>query len=136
MARTLKRVPLNFDYPIGMVWKGYLPDIQTFKDLFNDTMPFIGKIQEGESICTACDRINNNCSENAPYCVWHNPELKEQWFKEVPKGRGYQLWENTTEGSPISPVFETLDSLCEWCENNATVFAGQKNQQGKMEIPA
>jgi len=36
------------------------------------------------------------------------------------------LWETTTEGSPASPVFETLDALCEWCEENATIFANIK----------
>ena len=39
-----------------------------------------------------------------------------------PTGEGYQLWETTTEGSPTSPVFETLDELCEWCAENATTF--------------
>ena len=35
-------------------------------------------------------------------------------FLGPPKGEGFQLWETTTEGSPVSPVFETLDELCEW----------------------
>lgn len=30
---------------------------------------------------------------------------------EPPTGNGYQIWETTTEGSPISPVFETKDKL-------------------------
>ena len=47
-------------------------------------------------------------------------KLKE--LCEPPKGEGYQLWNTTSEGSPISPVFETLDKLCEWCEVNATTF--------------
>lgn len=77
MGRTLKRVPMDFDWPLGEVWKGYLHSDhkQTF----------------------------------AP-----------------PAGEGFQLWETTTEGSPVSPVFETLDGLCDWCEENATVFADIK----------
>ena len=51
-------------------------------------------------------------------------KLKE--LLEVPKGGGFQLWETTSEGSPISPVFETLDELCEWCEDNATTFGHLK----------
>jgi hypothetical protein len=46
--------------------------------------------------------------------------------KEPPKGVGYQLWETTSEGSPDSPVFKTLDELAEWCEKNATTFADNK----------
>jgi len=44
-------------------------------------------------------------------------------FLEPPKGEGYQLWETTSEGTPQSPVFKTLDELCEWCADNATTFA-------------
>ena len=35
---------------------------------------------------------------------------------EPPTGEGFQLWETTSEGSPSSPVFETLDLLCEYLE--------------------
>ena len=47
-------------------------------------------------------------------------------FIGPPEGECYQLWETTTEGSPVSPVFKTLDELCEWCESNYTVFADMK----------
>jgi hypothetical protein len=36
---------------------------------------------------------------------------------------GYQLYETTTEGTPVSPVFTTLEDLAEWCAPHATVFA-------------
>lgn len=59
-----------------------------------------------------------------------DPEIKElydAWTPiEPPTGDGYQLWETTSEGSPISPVFKTLDDLCEWCENNTTTFGSFK----------
>lgn len=74
MGRLLRRVPLDFDYPMKEVWKGYI-------------------ITE-----------DNPCRTDPPV------------------GDGYQLWENTSEGSPISPVFDTLEELCEWCETNETVF--------------
>ncbi len=45
---------------------------------------------------------------------------------EPPKGDGYQLWETTSEGSPTSPVFATLEALCEWCETNTTTFGSFK----------
>lgn len=60
-------------------------------------------------------------------CLWQSPEIKaayEAWEREEPPaGEGYQLWETVTEGSPQSPVFATLDALCEWCTENATTFA-------------
>lgn len=58
--------------------------------------------------------------------LWPSEEIKklsDTWEQtEPPRGEGFQLWETTSEGSPVSPVFETIESLCHWCENNATVF--------------
>ena len=66
-----------------------------------------------------------HCNEEG--YVFESEELKkkfDEWEEfDPPKGEGYQLWETTSEGSPSSPVFETLDALCEWCEKNATTFA-------------
>lgn len=59
--------------------------------------------------------------------IWPTPKIKQQyedWEKEEPPtGDGYQLWENCSEGSPVSPVFASLDELCAWAEENATTFA-------------
>ena len=58
--------------------------------------------------------------------LWDTPEMKEAYEAwegtEPPTGVGYQLWETTSEGSPDSPVFASLDALCEWCAENATTF--------------
>jgi hypothetical protein len=118
MGRELKRVPLDFNYPLHTIWSGY--DASASKDKVH-----WWKDYQGDSICKECDRIHNNCFEDAEYCLYH-PDNKAIWYYDPPKGEGYQLWETTTEGSPVSPVFETLEALCEWCEDNATVFANIK----------
>lgn len=73
--RTVKRVPLGFDWPLGKVWTGY---------------------------------------------------LKAGSITEQPRGRGWQLWETVSEGSPMSPVFESAQALAEWCAENATIYADQR----------
>lgn len=59
--------------------------------------------------------------------LWPSPEVEaayEAWEPtEPPDGPGYQLWQTTSEGSPASPVFATLEELCDWCAGNATTFA-------------
>lgn len=70
---------------------------------------------------------------------WQHPKAKELhdgWEPyDPPTGDGFQLWETTSEGSPKSPVFNTLDELCEWCEVNATVFGSVKATKEKwMEM--
>lgn len=42
----------------------------------------------------------------------------EAWTQtEPPKGEGWQLWETTSEGSPISPVFAIAEDLATWMSN-------------------
>lgn len=101
MSRELKRVPLDFDWPLRKIWYGYLHPL---------------------------------CGGNCDDCKWY-ARLKGLKFKDYgcpdfeldpPKGEGYQLWETTTEGSPISPVFKTVEELAKWCENNATIYGFSK----------
>lgn len=62
--------------------------------------------------------------------IWQSEEVKKQheaWKSfEPPRGKGFQLWETTSEGSPVSPVFASLDELCSWAEGNASTFADHK----------
>jgi hypothetical protein len=64
-----------------------------------------------------------------------NPQYASEWqyrpedyMPEIPEGTplGYQLYETTSEGTPVSPVFKTLEELATYCgspDNDVTVFA-------------
>jgi hypothetical protein len=76
MGREVKRVPLDFDWPLKTVWKGY---------------------------------------GNYPEKDVHPPT-----------GPGWQMWENTSEGSPISPVFKTPEKLATGLsKSKASAMGGQ-----------
>lgn len=72
-----------------------------------------------EGVPSTCSRCNGEGS------LWPSAAIEkqcEEWTREEPPmGEGYQLWETTSEGSPNSPVFATLDALCVWCGKFATV---------------
>lgn len=104
MGRELKRVPIDFDWPMDKVWYGYV----------------LSACRDNE--CDDCRRFAK--LKGIPLESYNCPDYIG--FMGPPKGEGYQLWETTSEGSPVSPVFATLDTLCEWCEGNATVFADHK----------
>ncbi|VTU42526.1 MULTISPECIES: hypothetical protein [unclassified Variovorax] len=68
-----------------------------------------------------CKRLGHpmSCSACEGECqIWRTNRLRkkaEKWTKvEPPAGLGYQIWEHTTEGSPISPVFATAKELAAW----------------------
>lgn len=200
--RTLKRVPLDFDWPLKEVWQGYLmPDdlrLPTCHECAGegygrearaiaytfyphmiggphaDALAWCDKIGQAEVDHLAAegrlrdfgdsptaeqvnaaergprrgfwghDAINRlilirfRCEQLGipPYCPacegsgeLGTPEQRaayEAWEpSDPPKGDGYQLWETTSEGSPVSPVFPTAEALARWCADNATLFAGQ-----------
>jgi hypothetical protein len=42
---------------------------------------------------------------------------------EPPTGEGWQMWETTSEGSPVSPIFGTAEALADWlAESGASLF--------------
>ena len=36
----------------------------------------------------------------------------------------FQLYETVTEGTPTSPVFETVEGLAQWCEDSRLPYTG------------
>jgi hypothetical protein len=77
-----------------------------------------------ESVPLECARCQGSGT------IWPSPEVKKQhedWGPtDPPPGDGYQLWEDCSEGSPVSPVFASLDELCTWAAVHATTFADFK----------
>lgn len=105
--RVLKRVPLDFDWPLNNIWPGYM------FSLCGKMEDYFPKIEHDER-CNLCRKFAN-------IMKW---EIQSHGCPgiealEPPKGEGYQCWETTSEGSPISPVFKTLDTLCLWLANNS-----------------
>ena len=67
------------------------------------------KTCDGKGSLWADDKYSKLCEEFEPV--------------EPPKGDGYQLWSTTTEGTPMSPVFDTPDKLATWLfDNEASSF--------------
>jgi hypothetical protein len=71
-------------------------------------------------ICEKCEGTSR---------LWPSPEVEKQhadWTEvEPPKGDGYQLWQSTSEGSPITPVFKTMDELCLYAADHCTTFGSE-----------
>lgn len=53
--------------------------------------------------------------------------MVDAWESEPPpSGPGFQMWETTSEGSPISPVFATPELLASWlATNGASAFGSE-----------
>lgn len=128
--RCLKRVPMDFKWE--GIWPGFVPDIERLKAIpeLVANAPFLAEIDSAAGETGICERCNTysegRCSEEAAYCVLYNEQKRALWHQDPPEGEGYQLWETTTEGSPLSPVFSSLEELCDWATENATLYGAEK----------
>jgi hypothetical protein len=111
------------------------PHVPTAKEVNEWSLAGFGHDSSNQWIVTGeeCKRLGYE--SHCPRCdgegdLWPSDEIKQQyedWQQtEPPTGEGYQLWETTSEGSPVSPVFASLPELCDWCADNATTFGNSK----------
>lgn len=121
MGREIKRVPIGFSIPLEKTWWGYL-------------LPPIW--------CQACDGKGTSpkiiCGFKQHDDTWHTFESydcpvcggdgKVCPRVEVPEGPGYQLWETVSEGSPLSPSFETPEELARWLADNNASSGGRTTE--------
>ena len=94
MGIRVLRVPGGFNWPIGETWWGA-------------TLP-----------CVACETCGGSGAADwgsYGYCDTCGGEGEVSPSVPIPGGDHWQLWETTTEGSPISPVFSTSRALAVWC---------------------
>jgi hypothetical protein len=111
MGRNVKRIDLKFDWferaKLGIVektWKGYIIDL--------------------EIICPLCNGDGKNLEgENCPLCYGEKRITPQV---EPPFGEGWQMWEDTSEGSPISPVCKSAKELAKWLEDNGASAMGSQ----------
>lgn len=79
-----------------------------------------------------CERLG--IETECPRCAGHGDIATAAEREEAgawvgtgpPEGEGFQLWETTSEGSPVSPVFDSLDALCAYAAEHCTTFASEQ----------
>lgn len=120
MGRQVRRVPANWEHPRRA-------DGQ-FQPMFNST--YEQALAEYER-----ERVNFERRKAAG-----EPQLQgedfEEWHGEPPdpdyyrpdwpeeQRTHYQMYETTSEGSPISPVMESQEELARWLHENGASFFG------------
>lgn len=99
-------------------WNGYMP---TADEINAWSLMGFGHDSINAWVCVEARCKREGVPLACPDCeghgyTWPSPEaekLCEEWENyDPPLGIGFQLWETTSEGSPITPVFQTLEDLC------------------------
>lgn len=171
MGREVRRVPLDFAWPIGKTWDGYLnphyrkcpkceagysrsyeilqkamtelmlrtpyqgdPNLSTITGFLAGRPPRSPFGHDSIDMWAACKKLGELAGlpegwAECAHCEGHaeDPRTRaasEAWTStEPPAGDGWQMWETTSEGSPMSPVFATAEELARWlADTGASAF--------------
>lgn len=126
MGREVKRVPLEFDWPQNERWWGY-----TYGYTIQKRLEELGEPKLSCGTCHGTGKVAwrthdwSGPDDGGKYYCPHCEGEKTPFFPHIdpPEGEGWQMWETTSEGSPISPVFETPEQLAKWlADTGASTF--------------
>jgi hypothetical protein len=130
MGRQLRKVPANWEHPKNSDGR-YQPMFDLFYgDALKEWIEENEKWENG----THEDLIEKPSRKvDMPfYAMWagNPPDVEFYHTKKYSEAEltHIQLYENTSEGTPLSPVYHSseLEKLCEWAAENATTFASYK----------
>ena len=115
MGREVRRVPADWQHPRYEGWEAR----QGLKPLF-----------DGDDYQSAHDgfvaKLNEEGLQAAIDYYGRAPDINDYMPQWAPEERTHlMMYENTTEGTPISPAFETPEELARWlADNEASAFGG------------
>lgn len=148
MGREVKRVAIEFDWPLKATWHGYLswfrppkcgacegsgwcPAAKAEYDRLSETRQYGDRLYTAVTdqfpdrswACQWCGGkgsvLPTDPAVLAALAPWVNKWDDYSFPKtEPPVGDGWQLWETTSEGSPVTPVFATAEELARWCDDH------------------
>lgn len=104
MGREVKRVHIDFDLferEGQTTWEGYLLDAIK---------------------CLLCDGTKKTLKgKDCPSCYGEgevSPKVEPPKGWDIGKTNGYQIWQDVSEGGPVSPVFLKPEDLAKWMVEN------------------
>lgn len=119
MGREIRRVPLDWEHPknerghfIPMYDKSHAAVVAAWTDGLvawnrgDEILPDGTPLAAAKAVAESWEEWEGGM----PSPEWYRPE-----FTSDPVG--YQIYENVTEGTPISPVFATQDEMIVWLVN-------------------
>lgn len=127
MGREVRRVPDDWVHPKRKSDDTRFQPMheRSYSQASADWKAGLAKWESGEEPLEA-SRLKYGCKEYWEYAgAPPEPEYyMPEWTDE--HRTHFQMYEDTTEGTPISPVMPDPESLARWlADNNASAFAGQ-----------
>lgn len=131
MGRTVRRVPKDWEHPKDENGK-YIPLLEgPYSERLEDWLEGKQQWDKGFRKDWRSEEYIpiGNEDKNTAYRDWDGEcpdktDYMPEWAEE--DKTHYQMYEDTSEGTPISPVMESPEELARWLANNeASFFGGQ-----------
>lgn len=125
MGREVRRVPADWQHPKSTRYPGQ------YKPLYD--ADFTERAREWMSRAIAWENGTDpdtveHKAKHPFFWQWDGmPPDPDDYMPEWPESERthFQMYETTTEGTPISPVMESPEALARWlADNNASAFGG------------
>lgn len=125
MSREVRKVPASWDHPREQGRTSFCPlfDGSTYEQKATAWDEGASKWASGEF-----DEYAEESDKALPYENWAGPRPNPADYMPIwpeSKRTHFMMYETTTEGTPISPAFESLEDLARWLAENATAYANE-----------
>lgn len=110
MSREVRRVPPNWNHPKNGRGNPQPMFNQDFESAFQEWLSDFDRIRRGE-----LNKYEEDYKGNNPLAQWlqdnkaPDPAYYKPWKDE--EATWFQVWETVSEGSPVTPPFETKEEL-------------------------
>lgn len=123
MGREIRRVPKKWEHPRTFdgsykpLMDDYIGSLKYYKKSVDDFIKYMtevvskGKVKIYDMVYKTPQEVYAYLTEDGQM---NPPEIEDY----MPSGEWYQLFENVSEGTPLSPAFEKPEDLVEWLSNN------------------
>lgn len=106
MGRQIRSIAGNFEWPLEKQWPGFL-----LEPIVCFVCQGSGLHSNGEDYCPTCEGEGNLHPKVEPPSFDHMKPFyptNEKWEQDaIEHGYKFQIWETTSEGSPVTPLCET-----------------------------
>lgn len=138
MGREVRRVPKDWQHPKVKRWnylKGYEEEI--YQPMYD--WPFAPKMREWYAEWDAWERGEKPADAiSETYVEYNGPPPDPAYYRpDWPEAARTHLmmYEDTSEGTPISPAFETPEELARWLADNKASSFGNSTATYEQWLP-
>jgi hypothetical protein len=142
MGREIRKVPPNWQHPkvetlrftVGRELR-YIdaPQPMYDRDYEDAAREWIDAFVKWH-VAKEYDSCADDDDKQKPYWEWEGNPPNRQYYRpwKSEDATWFQLWETVTEGTPVSPPFETLEELTSYLAEHGDYWDQKRAAEGKM----